>query len=51
MEHVIAQKAQFKEMGGLSWCMANVLVPVGLTDPLLYHGAFLWQNVERISNI
>jgi 4-methylaminobutanoate oxidase (formaldehyde-forming) len=51
MEHVIAQKAQFKETGGLSRRMANVLVPLGPTDPLLYHGEVLWRNGERISDI
>jgi glycine cleavage system aminomethyltransferase T len=51
MEHVIAQKAQFKERGGLSRRMANVLVPLGPTDPLLYHGEVLWRNGERISDI
>jgi heterotetrameric sarcosine oxidase gamma subunit len=51
MEHVRAQKDQAKEMGGLSRRMANVLVPLGPTDPLLYHGEVLWRNGDRISDI
>jgi glycine cleavage system aminomethyltransferase T len=54
MEHVLAQKAQAKERGGLSRRMAQVLVE-GLAEdpssPLLYHGEVLWRNGERISDI
>jgi hypothetical protein len=48
MEHVIApQKAQFKETGGLSRRMANVLVPLGPTDPLTHNDSLFWlKNVS-----
>jgi glycine cleavage system aminomethyltransferase T len=51
MGHVLAQKKEFKERGGLSRRMANVLVALGPSDPLLYHGEVLWRNGERISDI
>ena len=51
MDHVQAQKEEFKALGGLPKRMANVLVPLSPTDPLLYHGEVLWRNGERISEI
>ena len=50
-EHVIAQKEYFKALGGRPRRMANVLVPLSESDPLLHHGEVLWRNGERISDI
>ncbi|KAL3939322.1 MAG: hypothetical protein SGARI_001415 [Bacillariaceae sp.] len=50
-EHVQAQKEHFKSIGGRPKRMANVLVPLSESDPLLYHGEVLWRNGERISDI
>jgi len=52
MNHVLAQKKEMKEKGGLQRRMANVLVPsLGPSDPLLYHGEVLRRNGQRISDI
>ena len=51
LEHVQKQKANAKANGGLSRRMANVLVPLQASDPLLYHGEILWRNGEAISDI
>ena len=51
MDHVLAQKKQFKERGGIQRRMANVLVPLDPSDPLLYHGEVLWRDGQRISDI
>jgi len=51
MEHAAAQKRIAKELGGRPRRMANVLVPLTDTDPLLFHGEILWRNGERISDI
>ena len=51
MEHVLAQKKEFKERKGIRRRMANVLVPLEPSDPLLYHGEVLWRNGQRISDI
>jgi glycine cleavage system aminomethyltransferase T len=48
----LAEKARNKERGGMTRRMANVLVPLTETDPLLYHGEVIWRNGnERISDI
>ena len=51
MEKVTAQKEMVKEIGGRTCRMANVLVPISESDPLLSHGEVLWRNGERISDI
>lgn len=51
MEHVKAQKAHFKELGGRPKRMANVFVPLTEDDSLLHHGEVLWRNGERVSDI
>lgn len=52
VETAAEQKRQNKERGGRLKRMANILVPLGETDPLLYHGEVLWRNgAERISDV
>jgi 4-methylaminobutanoate oxidase (formaldehyde-forming) len=51
MEQVREQKAKAKEMGGLPHRMANVFVPLGPADPLLYHGEVIWRDGQRMSEI
>ena len=51
IEHVLAQKAELKERKGIQRRMANVLVPLDPSGPLLYHGEVLWRNGHRISDI
>lgn len=48
-EHVLRQKEEAKQRGGLLKRMVNVLVTD--PEPLLHHGEVLWRNGERISDV
>ena len=50
-DYVLKERARNKERGGMTRRMANVLVPLNESDPLLYHGEIIWRNGERISDI
>lgn len=49
MDHVLKQKQEAKERGGLTKRMAQILLED--PEPLLHHGEVLWRNGERIAEV